>query len=119
MNSKRKPSPGAKAVRAYQRRSDRTDQKQTESTHIPRHTQYRDDLEQYMQTVLNLTLLGVAGLAPLGNRKNYGNQLATTKIKHDDKLPAAFARLRAYTPEPRSCVYGCPRSVPFPGSAGQ
>lgn len=34
-------------------------------------------------------------------------------LRLDDKLPAAFSRLRKVTPEPRLCVYGLPDSVPF------
>lgn len=42
-----------------------------------------------------------------------GYEPASNKIKLDYEIPAAFARLRAVTPEPRVCVYGCPQSVPF------
>jgi hypothetical protein len=70
-------------------------------------------MKQECQSVRNEELRQEAVNAFRRLRQQYETSGKSERMKLDTRLKADFARLRAATPEPRACVYGMYRSVPF------
>ncbi|NTV01568.1 MAG: hypothetical protein HGB04_02110 [Chlorobiaceae bacterium] len=70
-------------------------------------------MKQEDQSVLNEEKRQEAVNAFRRLRQQYETSGKSERMKLDARLKADFARLRAATPEPRVCVYGMYRSVPF------